>query len=396
MGKPSKDTAPDAVSLHSNPGESSRDAFLDDDDAPEIPVDDLPPNYSDALASSEAAPMLRPADAPAPAAATRPVAPGALFVEDANNGAQVWVSKYLEDPVCLERHIRELAMIPPRPFIKVVGTHTETSRDSKGKTEKNTVTDFDVSVELTPYLYSDAQYRKSWAYLRTVENGEKTRRGTILRKRAPGAHQSIEVGTTKPSLKEWCHMYAASHAGLKVFAMARMMVGFDEEGVKERLNNLVRDTNYRGHLTVSIETKNQSVQVYNEAKINRWRMTSWIIWLFYLTLMFIFSWPYLFFRTKRWEVAIVDWPFSRLRDGRKEYVSISEDQWYNMWASAICKAVLEKRQKVLGQDDLRRAHEPQEAFNTGNTSVDGALGLFRAGIGAMNEVNRHLGWGGDC
>ncbi|KAI1372823.1 hypothetical protein F4677DRAFT_431566 [Hypoxylon crocopeplum] len=410
MGNPSSQkggkAAADSVSLHTNPGESSTDNYRDgnDFDTPEIAVDDLPPNYNDALESSEAASLLQPPVAPMPApnnvpvVAKRPYVADATFLEDINTGAQFWIAKSLEYPAELESHIRQLAAIPPRPYIKLVGTHTETTRDSKGKTEKNTVTDFDVSVELTPYLFSDAQYRRSWTQLRTVDNGENTRRGTILRKRAPGSNQSIEVGgDPKPTLQEWCHRYAASHAGLKVFALQRRMVGFDEERVKQRLRTLVNDTNYRGHLKVEIVTKDSLVEVYNEARINHWRLTNWIQMLFMFTLLFIFSWPYLWLRTKRWEVAIAEWPYSRMAEGgNKEYVSIGEDQWYNLWGRAICKAVLEKRQTVLDQADLRRAQDAEPAFNTGSSTVDGALGLFRASMNAMNEVSRQLGWGGDC
>ncbi|KAI0158027.1 hypothetical protein GGR52DRAFT_184680 [Hypoxylon sp. FL1284] len=411
MGKPSTqdrkavaDT--DAVSLHTNPGESSRDSYHDNDvlDTPETAVDDLPPNYDDALDSSEGASLLPPTFSSTPAlpntsamAAQPNVADGAFF-EDKSTGAQFWVAKSLEDPTRLESHIKQFAAIPPRPYMKLVGTHSETRKDSKGKTEKNTVTDFDISVELTPYLYSDARWHRSWTQLRTVDNGEKARRGTILQKRAPGSNQSIEVGgDPKPTLQEWCHLYGASHAGLKTFTLQRRMVGFDEELVKKRLRMLVNDTNYRGHVRVDLVTKGSLVECYNEARTNRWRLTTWIQWLFMLTLMFIFSWPYLWLRTKRWEVAIAEWPFSRMAEGGgKEYVSISEDQWYNMWGPAICKAVLGKRQCELSQSDLRSAHEAEPAFNTGNTTVNGALDIFRAGMSAMNEVNRHLGWGGDC
>ncbi|KAI1494037.1 hypothetical protein F5X96DRAFT_53283 [Biscogniauxia mediterranea] len=403
MGKPSDHDLDDAVSLRTNPGESSATPAYPDDDAPEISIDDLPPNYNDALQDSEAAPMLAPANDDSNAvgpggAKIRPRDHDAMFIEDVNNGNQYWVAKSVEDPSTLEDYIERLAAVPPRPYIKIVGTHQRTTRDSKGKTEKNTVTDFDVSVELTPFLYSDVQYRQSWRQLRTVENSEETRRGTILRKRAPGSNQSIEVGgDPKPTLQEWCHRFAASHAGLKVFTLQRRMVGFDEDGIKHRLNNLVRGTNYRGHLRIELATKDALIECYNEARVNRWRLTAWVQWLFTLTLLFLFSWPYLWLRTKRWEVAVAEWPFSRMGEGGvKEYVSISEEQWYNMWGRAICKAVLEKRQTTLDQADLRRAQEAEPSFNTGNAGVDAAAGLFRAGINAMNEVNRQLGWGGDC
>ncbi|GAP90956.1 putative ABC transporter protein [Rosellinia necatrix] len=404
MGKPNHhDTSfTDAVSLHSNLGEpSAATAPYTDDDAPEIDIDDLPPNYSDALESSEAVPILAPILAPSSAVndTIRPHDIDAKVVVDTNSGAQTWVAKSVEDPASLETYIRQLSGIPPRPYMKLVGTHTETTRDSKGKHEKNTVTDFDVMVELTPYLFADAQYRRSWSQLRTVHDAEAVHRGTIRARRGEGSNQSIEIGSdAKPTLQEWCHRYAASPARLKRFTFRRRLLGFDEEGVRHRLEELVRRTNYRGHLQVQLVMKDAHVDFYNDAKINRWRLTPWIQWLFILTLTIIFSWPYLLLRTKRWEVVVADWLFSRANavTGNKEYVSISEDQWYNMWAQAICRAVLEKRQTVLDQSDLRRAHEAGPAFDTGNTSVDNALGLFRASIHAMNEVNRQLGWGGDC
>ncbi|TGJ79727.1 hypothetical protein E0Z10_g9041 [Xylaria hypoxylon] len=401
MGKPNShgNSFSDNMSLHSNIGESSITAPYVDDDAPEIDIDDLPPNYSDAIESIEsyeAAPMLSPGSATNDT--IRPSDLDARVVIDQNSGAQAWVAKSVEDPRRLETYTRQLSGIPPRPYMNLVGTHTETTKDSKGKNEKNTVTDFDVTVELTPYLFADAQYRKSWSQLRTVDNREKVHRGTIRAKRQGGSNQSIEIGAdVSPTLQEWCHRFAASPAGLKCFTFQRQMVGFDEEGVKHRLEGLVRGTNYRGHLRVQLITKDARIDFYNDAKINRWRLTPWIRWMFFLTLTFIFSWPYLIFRTKRWEVVVAEWPFSRTNEsGNREYVSLSEDQWYNMWAQAICRAVLEKRQTLLDQSDLRRAHEANPAFNTGDSNVDGALGLFRAGIHAMNEVNRQLGWGGDC
>ncbi|KAI5857462.1 hypothetical protein GGS23DRAFT_616628 [Durotheca rogersii] len=409
MGKPSDHEAgPHDLSLHSNVGQSStrlyRDDGDDDDeqpflDAPEPAIDDLPPNYSDAVEASGAsfAPPTAPAMAPRPN-----IGDASFFVKDARTGALRWVSRPLEDPARLEAHIEQLAALPPRPFVRLVGRHEEAPRYSKLETERRDVTDFDVWVELTPYLYADATHRRGWRELRTVENGEKARRGTVLRRRAPGAARraahGLEAGAPpKPTLREWCHMYSASPAGLKVFALRRRMVGFNEALVKRRLQTLVRDTNYRGHLTVSLVTEDALVEVYNEARTNRWRLTAWVWWVFTLTLLFLFSWPYLWLRTKRWEVVSADWHFSRTDGaGAKQYVTISEEQWYNLWGRAICKAVLKRRRGMLDQSDLRRAQEPDPTFVSGNAAVGEAVDTFLASIHAMNEVNRHLGWGGDC
>ncbi|KAK3385384.1 hypothetical protein B0H63DRAFT_182142 [Podospora didyma] len=395
MGKPSDPLAPrpsdDAMSLHSQSGSHLGFApgFVDDD-APELQVDDLPPLYEDSVdvGSSSSAPLLP---------HTTPLGMISTHKEDANTGAKFYLDSRLDtNPKFLEEHIRWWAETPPRAYVKLLGTHTQTV-DNNGKKEKKTVTDFEVLVELTPYLFSDPTYLSSWRELRTVENSEKARRGTVLRKRAPGAKQNIELGLAdKPTLPEWCHRFCASAAGLKCLTLQRRVVGFDEEKVRQKLEALVRGTNYRGHLAISFPLKDARIDVYNDCKTNAWRLTAWIWWLCILTLMFIFTWPYLYFRTKRFEVIYADWHYSRIAaNGRREFVSIDEDRWYNMWGRAISNAVLEQRQCTLNQQDLINSQGAAVPVASGNTIVDGALSFVRAGVTAMNEVNRHLGWGHD-
>ncbi|KAJ1324099.1 hypothetical protein MN608_10159 [Microdochium nivale] len=50
----------------------------------------------------------------------------------------------------------------------------------------------------------------------------------------------------------------------------------------------------------------------------------------------------------------------------KECVSISEEQWYNMWARTIWRAVLARRQGTLHQQDLAEAEQQAPAFCSGN------------------------------
>lgn len=393
MGRPASPTlrpGDDAVSLHTQPG----DRLLLDDDAPELGDedlpgdfpgdDDLPPLYDEVADNSRS--LLIP-----PSSATTIAA----FKKDDNTGIEYFLDSRLDtDPKFLEDHLKVWATSPPRPYVQLVGTHNE-STHKKGKTEKKTVTDFDVRVELTPYLYSDAVHGTCWRELRPVENDKKVRRGTILRKKAPGTTQGVQLGPHTPSLAEWCHRYCAQHAGLKRFTLKREMVGFDADRLKEKLEGLIRSTNYHGHVSIKFPVRDEYVEVYNECKTNQWRLTNWIFWLVALTATFIFTWPYLFFRTKRFEVAVAEWRFSKPgTDGRRQYVSISEDQWYNMWGRALNRAVLERRQGVLDQQDLLAAEGAGE-ISLGNAAADTAIAIVRAGVGAMNEVNRQFGWGYD-
>ena len=398
MGRPSdpaRALSDDAVSLHTQRTQQGQTGSFLDDDAPELQVDDLPPMYDEIAApvdgDSSSAPLI-----PRPEVSGH--FPGMLpfFRKDATTGDEVYMAHSFDDhPKVLEQHVEWWSQSPPRPFVRLHGTHSQ-HVENNGKKERKTVTDFDVQVELTPYLYSDAVNRVAFREIRTAENSDKVHRGTVFAKRADGVSQSIEVGLpAKPTLEEWCHRYHASHAGLKCFAVKRRMVGFDQEKVRQKLDSLVRSTKYRGHLDITFPVKDQYVRVYNDTKVNRWRFTTWIVWLCVFTCMFLFTWPYLFFRTKRFEVVSVDWAYSLLgEDGRKKYVSVNEDQWYNLWGRAINRAVLEKRQAVLDQQDLITSEGAQPVF--GNVAVDNAVGFLRAGVSAMNEVNRQFGWGGDC
>ena len=292
-------------------------------------------------------------------------------------------SRLAQDASFLKSQLDILATSPPRPFAHIRGTHTETRRNND-KSEQETVVDFDVEIELTSLLYTDVRSQQSWRELATVSNFEKVRRGTVFAERAPGFGGSGLAETGLPSVEEWCHRFCASRAGLKSFAVERRISGWDFDHLRRKIEKLVRDTNYQGHLDVSFPVHNARVEIYNDCRTNRWRLTKWIEVLCVLTLMVLFTWPWLFFRTKRWETVYVSWPMAR--DGR--YASMSEDQWYNMWARAIQRAILQRRQGQLDQGDVQRADMPDE-------TAEGFAGVVQAGVDAMGVVNRSFGWGGD-
>ncbi|CAK7265675.1 hypothetical protein SEPCBS57363_001703 [Sporothrix epigloea] len=421
----------DALSLHSTRQDSDFDrvgstsssnnrhpAFLDaDDDDSELLLDndDLPPLYSDVVNQGEPAdaaghPESQNVNARDPPNAGRFRYPSTIAGEPQKWRYDVALplggSTADEDVQKLVKTVQKWAKIPPRPYVQLRGTHFHTA-EKDGKKETRETVDFDVKVELTPYLYSDARSYQSWCTLRTPDDGEKTRRGTVFRCQAPGlsgpprlgdVEQSPARGADKPSLEDWCRRYCEDTSKLRTFQLERRMTGFDYKRVRSMMETLVSRTNYRGRLQVSFPVDEVGQVYYSEHRFNRWRLSRWIQALCVLTVMIVFTWPYLFFATKRYEVVTVDWPFSRsTAQGRKEYVSLSEEQWYNMWARAITNGVLGKQQRTLDQEDLRRAEGAEPTFvSTGNTTVDGALGLVRAGINAMNQVNRQLGWGGDC
>ncbi|CAI4214796.1 unnamed protein product [Parascedosporium putredinis] len=321
-------------------------------------------------------------------------------------GDETYLDSRLDgDAEYLQRWMEHLAEFPPRPFIHIRGEHRETERQ-KDKNETKTVVDFDVKLELTAFLYRDVKTRSAWRTVRTVDNAENVRRGTSLRKRAKGCRRGCrarrnrreapgpihlgddeEVGDQKPTLMEWCHRYCASHAPLKTFRLKRTVQGLDERWLRGRIDSLIRDTGYRG-------------------RVNELRLTRWVRWVFYLTLLFLLSWPYLFFSTKRFEVFVADWYFSRplspggedesetgagsgSGSGRASGGGHRPEGLMNIWARAIQKAVMSRRQGELDQRDLGW-EEMNTAFDR-----DGDQGVVGTVVGAMGLVQRQFGWGGD-
>lgn len=364
--------------------------------------DELPPLYSDVAESSALIPPNQYVQQ-----SLSPNGPSLVPVFSADSGTknEYYMSSDLDsDPTLLEQHVLAWSKKPPRTFIQVLGSHTETRSENGGSNNRTrTVVDFRVRVDMTPYLYTDlARGTSTWAGLRTVDNDEKVKRGTSLARRAPGARKRHrrrsgmrleDAGDSmgeKPTLTEWCHRYCASSAGLKVFCLQRKVVGIDKDLLIERLHGLVRSTNYRGNVTISFPTEGGRVEVYNDCKVNEWRFKTWIRLLTFFTLTILLTFPYLFFRTKRFETVVAEWPFSRpARNGStdREYASITEDQLYGLWGAAIHAAVINRRQCVLDQQDLANSHAQPQGVTTGIHSI------LATGIQAMNVVDQQFGWG---
>ncbi|KND91989.1 hypothetical protein TOPH_03354 [Tolypocladium ophioglossoides CBS 100239] len=319
--------------------------------------DDLPPLYTDHEEYSDAH-----------AAPFDPLVPGGLgdpLVQPFGHSDDGSTAYYLDprldsDPAFLVNHVTRLAALPPRPFVRLRGTHRERRRGGdKDRHGREEVVDFDVRVELTHLLYADIHTHASWHSVTTAGNFEKVRRGTVFAQRAPGFGGSgpAEEGGA-PDLERWCHRFCASDAGLKCFTLQRRVDGWDWDLLRRRLEALVLASNYRGRCEVTFPVRSARVDVYNDCRANRWRLTGWICFLFYATALFVFTWPWLFLRTRRWETVAVEWHMSRPTTGvpaRREYAAgLSEEQWYGLWARAIQRAMLERRDGELDQGDLER------------------------------------------
>lgn len=227
--RPFKDD-PDALSMHTTAGESSYHAepIADDDlDNADVP----PPAYDDpTTTNSESAPALprQPINDhyeqykigvsdPECHFASTSKRIGQKRTTIGNEVLSLQEPRSDADPAYLEEWVRMLARYPPSPYIHITGTHKETRRDKDGKSKVDEVTDFRIMVSLRNYLWPNfIPGVFSGTSLVTAESGEKTYRGTVFKTRQEGVKGDIEVGHTKPTLKEWCHRYCAKATGTKV------------------------------------------------------------------------------------------------------------------------------------------------------------------------------------
>ncbi|ORY17754.1 hypothetical protein BCR34DRAFT_474270 [Clohesyomyces aquaticus] len=378
---------PDAVSMHTTPDDYNYD------DAPEITG--LPPSYTDSE-SAILPPMPIHHIQPPPTVIDHnkgfEMSGGKVIV---GNTQTIMDARYDNDPQYLEDGIRQFAHERPIPYAYIMGTHRETVRRGDKK-ETKTVTDFRVVISMQSCLWTNFNAADTRSLnLQTVENGEKAFRGTFMKKRAPGYKRDLEVGNPKPELKEWCHLYCASPARLRIFRLSREITGFDETFLKGRLEGLIRSTNYRGHIDVQFPVAHKDVDIYTTNRINEWRLKKWVCWIFYLTFLWIFTWPYLFFATKRYSVVKAQWPFSTTdANGNKKYTTISEEQWFEKWHVGIKRLVLDRFQGETDEQALlgviARPEDPPMpgTVRTGHAGVDNAVGLLSQGFQVASALTR--------
>ncbi|KAJ4223430.1 hypothetical protein NW759_006064 [Fusarium solani] len=416
---------PDALSMHTTDGEAYTDAVAEDaaDDAapPYTPVD------NSTIRPTPTAPQVRNPYAededlywtgvtePESHFAFTSYRIGNKRTRIGNEVIHLQDKRSDADPQFLGSWIKLMARLPPSPYIHIVGTHKETKRDKDGKKSREDVTDFRIMVSLRNYLWPNFNPDgPNEMKLLTAEGGEKTYRGTILKKRAPGVKGDIEVGHAKPTLKEWCHRYCANATGTKVFRLTRTVTGMDKEQLRSRLTGLIRSTNYKGKLTIEFPVADRAVDIYSSSRLNTWRLTTWICWIFYLTFLWIFAWPVLFFTTKRYQVVRAEWPFAQVNEqGQKRYTTVSEEQWTSRYGPAIKQLCLDRYDGLAGDDYLNEVLDRGEAQQNNNQpQVDtrAALGVaaaafqggrFNAARGASSLMrfvggqNDQVGWGFD-
>ncbi|KAL5120719.1 hypothetical protein ACEQ8H_001468 [Pleosporales sp. CAS-2024a] len=391
---------PDTVSLHTTPDDYSYHDALEISD---------PPSYADSESATLSALGTPLRHVPPPTTRTNHNSPSFKKGKPVVCEVDTLMDPKLDsDPAALEQRVRHAGNDMPVPYIYLMGTHKETVQRGDKK-ETHHVTDFRIVINMQRYINNGygTRYCPPAVPLTTVENSEKTHRGTIRKCRDPRAKQDIEIGTPKPTLQEWCHRYCASPRLLRVFRLERAVTGFDEAYVARRVQGLVASAQYRGHVSITFPVEDGYLDVYTANRINQWRLNPWVQSLFYFSFLWILAWPCLFFLTHRYAVVRAHWPFSRTNpDGSKTYTTVSEEMWFDTWKLALRRLVLERYQGEATEDIMisvmARPEDPPMpgTLCSGHEGLDNAVGLLAQGVrvaGAISNGGTGLqgGWGYD-
>ncbi|KAH8592536.1 hypothetical protein B0O99DRAFT_689678 [Bisporella sp. PMI_857] len=313
---------------------------------------------------------------------------------------------YSTNPKILYDMIKEQARYAPGYYVELHGTHKETSRRGNKET-KTTVNDFFVRLNLTHLLYPDPGQNRAGKVELLPDNTRGYRGGII-----PSLKPTLGAGDSEEQsdeLRAWCEHYVQNPASIKYFTLERKVTNHDTKKLESLLRSAIYETNYRGHLQINFVKDHKRLVVYSPSKLNDWRTTTWIRWVFYLTFLWIFSWPILFFFTHKYEVMKVIFPYADIpRDdgGNRKCTVMSEVEWFHRWESAIKRAALARmmcEERTL-DDDYRiatanadaRGMQPREQPRTGNAIADGALSILGEGFRIAESWNASRGWGADC
>lgn len=289
--------------------------------------------------------------------------------------------------------LEDQAKYPPTFTARITGTHTETRR-TKEKQEKVNVTDFDIRLDMTHLLVPNSATPPDlvWRKLDVRFPESKTYRGQRTKTTCPTE--------SAPDADAYIHSYISSHFPVRSFTLNRSIIYHDSAALEALITSLVGSTNYRGHLKVSFPMTHNRVSVYSPCWQNNYREKTWLRWLFYLTFLWVFSWPYLWFITRRWEVVTTVFPYSCSPDcGNRKFMTKSEQAFYEEWRSSIRRAVVGKRQGWIDEEYKQATADQQDGLtrtpSTGSATGDRALGFLRQAVDVGRDVAMAGGWGAD-
>ncbi|KAI5778111.1 hypothetical protein EDC01DRAFT_791149 [Geopyxis carbonaria] len=282
------------------------------------------------------------------------------------------------DTEALFQWLTQHTSLPPSPLLKVEGTHSSTrtvTRDGKTETESTTVTDFSMTFSLSHLLTG------ATGVLSPATPPQRRHRGT---RRARAANPAaLEDALT---LRDWCAAYIASRSVCKEFALRKRVDAIPQEYITDHIAAAIRATNYQGHLAITFPLQDRSVVLAPENWIARARYGPWR-WFFYLSFLWLLTWPILWAATRRWDVVDAVWTAD----------DAAAKEWVALYARTVGTLARGRRQGAVRYAELeavREAHMAREAAPREAGEVGAWVGGFLRGMREAQE-GWAGGWGAD-
>ena len=230
----------------------------------------------------------------------------------------------------------------------------------------------------------------------------------------------IEIPALTPdsalSIRAWADRYCHLPTPLKEFIVRKTVTNLDRPLLTRLLTNAVRSTGYRGNVAIHYPKSHHKIAIYPDTRFARLRNNPWVRWFFYLTFLWIFTWPLLYFSTKKFHIIVSEWAWGfvvvpRLEDGgggegegtaagqgenegdednpRLSSAGDSERAWAELWAGAIRLAARNRRQndQILSHRDIWDAAQLEErrrlASMCSRPSGPRGLNIVTALLGAL-------------
>ncbi|KAL1861900.1 hypothetical protein Plec18170_000723 [Paecilomyces lecythidis] len=384
---------------------------------------DLPPAYTEPELPGINAPSQQPISSSASLPDIEVYGiPGGSTVPSGSRGSQASSTVSLHpdlssDPKMLWDLIKQKAGLPPRPYVLIKGTHSQTVNDGKGGKKKETVVDFEFNLDLAGTLLrgwkGDGMPPSGlpWHTVSVVgdcEDTVKTYRGGRFKSRSPGKYNwptaqgvfdttvDLERGqgryvddddesdeaaplvpeededTISPAPHEvphnadsglgWCERFCNDPAPVKSFTLTRTISGFSSESLRQSIVSHIRATSYRGHISVETKLREGSMTIYSPHWINRFRNNPYIYWTCIIFQLWLITWPTILLLERRYQVVFSNWHASffseepDVAERRRIYArNRDEAALMDYWAPAIKHAAWNRRRngEVITEQDVR-------------------------------------------
>ncbi|OJJ67611.1 hypothetical protein ASPBRDRAFT_33982 [Aspergillus brasiliensis CBS 101740] len=404
---------------------------------------DLPPSYEETVASDPNLPAAsRPAPPPPPPPTTfsfphLPDAPipdsrpyHSVHSGNRDSSTVTLAPSLSQDASSLHALLTQQAEFPPRPYLTVRGSHTETRHDHHRKEDrKETVVDFIFKVDLYGYIvrheHGTQQYgdddddlglnldptQDGWHTLSVVRDNDtrKTYRGGRFKSETWSGHAKrrhaqrqrsqavqledgpdheatglVQQDEDGPSLMGWCERFCEDPASVKSFNFSRSIVGFDGSVLISSLTSHLRSLHYKGDISITVDMANRDLIVYSPHWVNKLRNNAWVYYFCIILQVWLLAWPIIWLLERRYDVVRSVWYFSRVEEGETRYARHRDEAAIaDELAPAVTQAALERNQdgRILTAPEMRLLDQ---------------LGRERRERGVVvMQWDRFLGWGGD-